>query len=288
MVLHIAYIVGGDAWYECFASIASLLDNNNKNKFHIHIISEEEYNKDFFQNIEYLNNIHGKFDITFIHVPGNKFDCLPDSNISRIPKGVNIKLLLGDLLPEDVTRVLYLDSDTIVKEDILPIMNEDISDYVVAAAPDYWNSVAGLNVSLEKRYFNAGVMYINIKKWRNENIASRSIEFIEKYNPYSNEQTALNAVLHRDNNVKIISPIWNFPPNTDLVKDGNIDIDYTKIKILHYASTSPWRDGSDSECDIWENYYKLTDYTATYANFEPTFIKRVALGICKYLKLVHR
>jgi lipopolysaccharide biosynthesis glycosyltransferase len=283
MKSHIAYIVGGNAWYECFASIASLLDNNPENNFHIYILSEEERNEKFFQNVKDLEVLHDEFNISFIQVPEKQYNELPGSNMSRIPKGVNIKLLLGELLPKDVTRVLYLDSDTIVQRDILPLVTEDVSDFIVAAAPDYWNSVAGLNVPFEKRYFNAGVMFINLNKWRSENVYSRSIEFIKKHEPHGNEQTALNAILHQDNKVKIISPIWNFPPNTNLVRDENMDIDYDKIKILHYASTSPWRVGSNSDCDVWKKYYKYSEYTSSYAKFDQNIMKKIASKIFYYL-----
>ena len=106
-------------------------------------------------------------------------------------------------IPETVHahKALYLDCDLIIRRDILEIWKIDISDYYVGAVVD------GMNVKQElyeilrmpfgEPYFNAGVLMINLKKWRQDGICEKLIKFtnenanIIKYQ----DQDALNAIL---------------------------------------------------------------------------------------------
>src|SRR6516165_5662678 len=89
-------------------------------------------------------------------------------------------LLLSDLLPEFVERVLFLDPDTLVLDDVATIWETDVSDSALAAVADQaiplcssprgvkdWSS---FGIPETAPYFNAGVMLINLTRWRRLNI----------------------------------------------------------------------------------------------------------------------
>ncbi|XP_068659603.1 probable galacturonosyltransferase-like 4 [Aristolochia californica] len=91
------------------------------------------------------------------------------------------RIYLSDIIPVDVVRVIYLDSDLIVVDDIAELWNVDLADKVVAA-PEYchanfseyfthvfWNdpSLAATFQGRQKPcYFNTGVMVLDIDQWR--------------------------------------------------------------------------------------------------------------------------
>ncbi|KAF9620237.1 hypothetical protein IFM89_010972 [Coptis chinensis] len=105
---------------------------------------------------------------------------------------------LASLLPICVKRVVYLDSDLILVDDIAklaatPLGNED-DESVVLAAPEYCNanfttyftpsfwSNPTLSLTFEGRkacYFNTGVMVIDLERWRAGDYTTKIIEWME-------------------------------------------------------------------------------------------------------------
>ena len=94
---------------------------------------------------------------------------------------------LTRILPPSVSRVLWLDSDTIVNDDISAIWNYDISNYYYAAAWDVFTP--GLIVS---PYYNAGVMYMNLDLFRSTGMDQRVIDEINTKHYTHLEQDVLN------------------------------------------------------------------------------------------------
>ena len=80
------------------------------------------------------------------------------------------KAALSKVLP-NVDKVLCLDSDAIVVDDISEIFDTDVEDYYFAAVPEPKSS---LNRAGEP-YYNFGVSYQNLKKLREDRIDDKII-----------------------------------------------------------------------------------------------------------------
>jgi lipopolysaccharide biosynthesis glycosyltransferase len=82
------------------------------------------------------------------------------------------RIYAGQLLPPEVCRILYLDADLLVRTSIAELWSVDLANYYLAASamtsavknPDFAAKFGG-------RYFNAGVMLINLDRWRLDNIS---------------------------------------------------------------------------------------------------------------------
>ena len=86
-----------------------------------------------------------------------------------------LKFSLGELLP-DLDKVLYLDGDILVRKNLAPIFDLDLGEKVLAAAPDTGVISFPRPIHAEvKRYFNSGVMLLNLKKMRAEDYAARLV-----------------------------------------------------------------------------------------------------------------
>ncbi|WP_082252863.1 glycosyltransferase [Bacillus sp. FJAT-27251] len=138
-------------------------------------------------------------------------------------------------------KVLYLDSDIIVKGDITKLWKTDISQYYLGAVEDPWIKTGDprnedLLMPSDSKYFNAGVLLINLKKWRKHRIKNKIIEFIKTYSSNIKycDQDALNAVLY-DQWLPLDSK-WNF--QTPHLSDPSLKI---KPAIIHYTGDNkPW------------------------------------------------
>ena len=94
---------------------------------------------------------------------------------------------LTKILPPDIDRVLWLDPDTIVYDDISDIWNTEIDHKYFAAVEEVRNH----NHSL-KPYFNAGVMLMNLRKFRDDGMDQKIIDEINTVKYEHLEQDVLN------------------------------------------------------------------------------------------------
>jgi lipopolysaccharide biosynthesis glycosyltransferase len=121
------------------------------------------------------------------------------------------RLLAPQLLPMDVDRVVYLDSDIIVRRSLTDLWSVDLTDYALAAVEDRIKSLAiDLGLPVGAKYFNSGVLLINLTYWRKYKVDERAIAFI-KDNPLKVQywdQDALNATLVHC--WKELPEVWNW------------------------------------------------------------------------------
>jgi hypothetical protein len=66
---------------------------------------------------------------------------------------VSFPLLLGELLPESVERVLFLDPDLLVVDDVAKIWEAELGDKVIAAAVDHAIPMIDMGAELEEELF---------------------------------------------------------------------------------------------------------------------------------------
>jgi lipopolysaccharide biosynthesis glycosyltransferase len=125
----------------------------------------------------------------------------------KYPVSTYFRLLLPQILPQHLKKIIYLDTDLVVNGDLAQLWNIDVETNYVLAAQDagYFNLSNVLHLKdcekleglLNCKYFNTGVLVINLEKWRTDKIAEETIQFLEN-NPQHilfADQDALNVVL---------------------------------------------------------------------------------------------
>ncbi len=118
------------------------------------------------------------------------------------------RLAIGSVLP--APRVLFLDCDMIVLQDVTPLWQTDLAGATVGAVPDV--SAAGrhrLELPHGAPYFNAGLLLIDLDRWRQEDVGSQAASWARN-NPDRltwGDQCALNWTL-RDR-WHALAPEWN-------------------------------------------------------------------------------
>lgn len=157
-----------------------------------------------------LNKVVGRFmkKITFLTPNKEIFRTLPtNSTIGYITKETYFRVGLSKLLDKSIKKVLFLDCDLIVKEDISELWNTNIKKHVLAAVDEsclfYSHNKERLKKELglpkDSPYFNAGVMLLNIKKWRKTKTSKRIANYLQAHPKLKYmDQDALNAVLHKE------------------------------------------------------------------------------------------
>ena len=292
-------------------AIFSLLKNTNPKNIIIYIL-ETDLSKDNKKKlIEMVRNLGGK--IKFIH---SKDSCFKDlSSFSYISKATYQRLLLPDILKKE-EKVIYLDCDIVVEGDISELYFTDLEDKLISAVPDSIESknkrTKVLGIPLKYDFFNAGVMLINCKKWRDLKVQEKTIDYLKKNKKLivGAEQDALNALFYND--WKRLPLEWNvYFDSIERAKKENLskeEIEKIKKnpKIIHYVSSSkpwhysdvhplkkrywyylkqtPWKEYKYPDKNIKNFFYKIYRYIATYS---PKKIKNFKKFLDRYLSKAH-
>ena len=141
----------------------------------------------------------------------------------RLTAATLIRLVMPEILAGRYDRVLYLDADTEIAGDIGAVFRLDLGGSVLAAVPSARlvrlatpdarrrreEHFRTLGMSEPFRYFNSGVMLIDIARWLEQGIGARALDFIRANGAICMlpDEDSLNAVL--DGRIADLSPIWN-------------------------------------------------------------------------------
>ncbi|MEA5582715.1 glycosyltransferase family 8 protein [Nodularia harveyana UHCC-0300] len=215
------------------AAVTSLILNNLDNLQTVHIITKK-ITSNFQEKIHQLKT-KAKIDFLIYEVEDAEVEHLKVSQ--HISSAAYYRLLAAEILPNNIDKILYLDSDLIVNGSILELYNYDISDYIVAANG---KKVVTTKKRLELNsnyYFNSGVMLINLKTWRNLNIGKISIQLIRNHPEIIKlwDQDALNKVI--DGQFLNVDQKWN--SLVDLYS-RNSQVNEQSIIIHFIGSLKPW------------------------------------------------
>lgn len=120
-----------------------------------------------------------------------------------------LKFRLPDLLP-DLDKILYLDGDVIVRDDVAALYDTDVSDVYAAVVADsgqiYYKPA---HVRRHRRYFNSGVMLLNLAMLRRDGVQDRLIAAKKaSRDAMLMDQNAFNEVF--DGRVRYLPVRWNF------------------------------------------------------------------------------
>jgi lipopolysaccharide biosynthesis glycosyltransferase len=147
--------------------LTSLFENNKELKLYIYILAEHLSDKSRNEFASLARNYNKKIEIITVNN-----DTLKDCPI-RIGDHVSIatyyRLLAPILLPSEIDKVLYLDCDIIINDNISELYNEDTAEHMVAMCKDeaffIEEKYERLDYCKSYTYKNAGVALINIKHW---------------------------------------------------------------------------------------------------------------------------
>ena len=202
------------------------------------------------------------FDIKFIRMNNDTYYKFNRCGLNDNFHCAFFRISIPELVSPYLNKILYLDSDIIVRGDLTEFWNTNISKSYLAAIPDPYAAIRQKIYSWKgDDYFNSGVMLINLKKWRNENISRKLHDFISKHNDdlVFLEQDGLNALLH-ENFVRIrpqyncMSYFFNMKDTPNPFEQGEFYSALKKPMIVHYTGDKPWIFHSRHPLKKW--YYK--------------------------------
>ena len=226
--------------------------NNQDVDIDFHVLIDESIDEKGQEDLkDTINKFHGKRVLFYSlkSVTALSFPLVKN----HLTRAAYYRLFLSDILPSTIEKVLYLDGDIIVRHSLLSLWNTDLTDYAVGTVMDVCDGdikiYNRLRYSYQKGYFNSGVLFINLKYWRENHIVKEFIEYLTHYPERikQEDQDVMNVVL-QDKKLKLPvkynlqtsflskDPCWDYWKYESEVKMGIED-----PVIVHFTSNwKPW------------------------------------------------
>lgn len=263
-----------DKYVKYFAACLKSLINNTspENQYNIHILHEDITN----QNQERIKEMETEnVTISFENVT---------KRIEKIRKKLSIRdyysyttyyrMFIADMFPQ-YDKVLYLDADIIVLDDVAKLYQYELGKNYVGAANEqvmvnhdifgsYVEQVLGIS---RMAYFNAGVLVINSRQFRRQNILQKFVDLINEYTfVVTQDEDYLNIICQ--DKILWIDKRWNYQTSDP------VDRDLKDVSIIHYAyAVKPWHSKGIRNSKI---YWDISKETMFYPMLKKEYDERTA------------
>ncbi|MBP3655899.1 MAG: glycosyltransferase [Clostridia bacterium] len=213
--------------------------------------------------------------------------------IQHITTPTYYRLLLPDLLP-DCSKCIYIDGDTVICEDLVSLYTIPMGENYLAAAPayvyhekaEYHSARLGFDGKEPFRYYNAGVLLMNLEAMRRDGLQEKMIEL--SHNAYeSQDQDVLNVACR--GRIKPISLCYNMMVQyhkwedarwLSLMSAEQMKLTRDQMKkpvIIHYSNKiKPWNNFRVTHSRYW---WRAVLSTPCWALFREEKLDMVMAGI---------
>ena len=263
-------------------AITSLLKNKKKDtKYKIYLIAPGLSNKNQKKLIGLSNK---SCEIKIIYAA----ELLADkaSTLEKVSNTDYYRLMLDTILPHE-DKVISLDGDLLVLEDLSELYNIDLEDNYIGGVyfrphdiynRSYVQNVLGLD---EGKRINIGVMLMNLKRIREDNIQMDFLKNIGRFNIMSED--IINYVCK--DKIKYIPLKYNYNLHfyryADLLKGDPIYSmeEYENAEknpaIFHYTLEKPWKTDTLHRQKLWFDYKKSSTYKYTIVYGEESLLHKI-------------
>ena len=273
------FLASDDAYAPFVATtIASIMDHT-KSEVDFYIL-DSGITPHHKRKINTLSERYPHFSIRYLYIDTQKY-------FRDFPKLLHYSLsaynryLIADLVP-DVKKAIYLDVDIIVRSDIQEFYNLSLDGYVLGAvseevfnnSSDYIQRKKRLNLALSHKYFNSGVLLLDLEQWRDRKIMPRLMDLTDQKKDlsYYVDQDVLNLLF--ENNYKILPARYNLQIWNIFEKK----ISYTEWQttilnpaFIHFSSNfKPW---CWQDVPYEKEFWKYAQQTSFYEDILLMFLK---------------
>ena len=203
IIISCAYALDNAYVFPTIVAMISLVENAGKKTFyHIYIMFGSGFKNKYKRALLSVQKSHkNNCKIIFINME-DKFKNADINN--KITTSTYYRLALPNLLP-DVNRIIWMDGDTAVFEDLTELITIDMNNYIMGfldSMPDAIESFGVKNATV----LCAGVLLLDLDALRKNNIQEKMYKFINDNlgKLEQHDQTVINVVCQ--NNIGILPP----------------------------------------------------------------------------------
>ena len=300
LIIACAYATDNAYVYPTLVAMTSLAENAGKNTFYdIYVMINPEFtaeNKKVLKSVQIKHPEH--CEVIFLDM-GSKFK--DEKTNQKITTPTYYRLELHNLLP-NVHRIIWMDGDTAVFEDLTELITIDMKDnYIMGFLDSIPEAIERFNIK-NATVLCAGVLLMDLDALRKNNMGEKFAKFMkeEKEKINQHDQTIVNVVCQ--GHIAPLPPkygIWCFEAEKYALKHNERQrphLRYNKDEflkayyhpaILHYVWPKPfWKRKKPIFNNEWWNYAKISGYYNEVYNKSPKYVARLLsqkLDMARYI-----
>ena len=263
--IHIFYACDDGFVKFTIVSLFSMMQNaSRKHQYHIHVLHT---NIEPATEQRMLAMADECFEISFDNVSGYL-----DQLCEKLPlrdyysNTTYYRMFIADMFPE-IDKAIYIDSDTVVQGDISELYGIDLKDYDVAACheqamlqEDVYGTYVEKCLGLDRnRFFNAGVLLINCKSFRENKILERFVKLLGVYDCRVTQDEDYLNILCADR-VLFLPQTWNSEVFGEMLDAPE------NCSIIHYIMVAkPWH---FADCRLGDIFWRYAEQTEVYGEIK--------------------
>jgi lipopolysaccharide biosynthesis glycosyltransferase len=249
--VHIA--ISFDQGYVTFVYVllTSVFLNNSGNTMVVHALAPDVLKSEYQGLIDFAARHNSRLIFYQLSPEATNNFALPNHEGAYLSLASYYRLFFAQLVPHDLEKLLYIDVDTLVIGNLREIYQSDLQGHVIGAVKEgEMPPRPELGITNMDDYFNAGVLLIDLPKWREQEITKKAsylaVHYPEKVREYA-DQDALNMVFCGE--WQRLSPRFNlmkaYIPH-DLPKQEFARFLADKVLIHYNGPLKPWHRASDN------------------------------------------
>lgn len=273
-----------------YVMLQSLYGNNEKGSINLYVLQRDFTESDKAVITEISERFQNKVFYIFVREP----------DLSEMPEYIGgrndlpseiicFRLMLPEMLPDTLDRVLMLDVDLVINKDVTELYNTDFEGKVLAAAPNMCHNYV-VDVNWRKWYpqdrsdwthYNTGVLMWNLDKIRKSYPPYYLLRqaCIQQIEVGTFEEELFNVVFGENLIKEISAEKWNYIITHQDMFERPRFRKYQSVQeikadcgIVHYAALNPWAEGAQCEkFSLWWEYAKKTPF---YHGFTEEHLER--------------
>lgn len=282
-----------DDSYAPFLAVAlnSAIKNSDPQRNYKAIVLYQDLGADNISRLQSLQTENFKIELMPIRA---NMEALDDRMSNRLrcdyfTLTIYFRLFIPSMFPQ-YDKGIYIDSDVVLTDDIAKLFDIDIGENYIGACNDlsiadipplvaYTEKAVGVNA---KEYINSGVLLMNLKKMRDDDLEGRFLALLNKYHfdSIAPDQDYLNAMCN--GKIYYLEEKWDTMPN-----DAKPML--TETSLIHYNLFSkPWcYDGIQYEEQFW-NYAQDCGFIDEIREFKANYTEDKKKADSECLELLVR
>lgn len=193
--INIGFQIDPDYVLRCMMTLASIMDSQKKStkiRFHFAVVLNFEIEK-MVKIYSLRNRIRDDVEFNFYNAKRVEKDLI---GLNTKGPGAVSKLLLPELLSDDIERLLVFDTgDLIIIKDLTELYNWNITGYLYAGTPaGSIGRYAKISRKIFDIYINVGNFLIDVKRVKENKMYEKFVKYKNAYHSTIGDQDLLNDV----------------------------------------------------------------------------------------------
>ena len=256
--INIAFTIDSNYFEHFCVALTSLLENNPNLVNRIFLINDLKDKNKLFLILNFFKKKYSVYIEVLELVDSAKFENFKINDF--MSKATYFRLMLPDIIPSDISTILYLDADLVISGEINEIakLSFELEPSCYAFVVDHrvnpielseYSTRLGVKF---KKYFNAGVMFLNLDLMRSDKSTTKLLEIAQNKNLLWWDQDVLN-VFFLDKWLEMNATYNAFGLNKTLDPIP---------KIIHFTGSSkPWQPSNKHPYKyLYWKYLKMTPF----------------------------